>query len=197
MKFGIFYEHQLPRPWDNDAEEKLLNDALVQVELRIRSGSTTSGKSNTTFWRSTAIPAHRRYSWRRPASAPRTSGSDTASFRPLRCSTIRPELLNVWPRWISFPVAESISVPAKRRPVWSSAVSTFLLIRNANNGGKGWKQSFAALPKIRSPGSMASGFRCRHATYYRNRSKSRTCRCGLRVPVARRSSTPRAKDWAR
>jgi alkanesulfonate monooxygenase SsuD/methylene tetrahydromethanopterin reductase-like flavin-dependent oxidoreductase (luciferase family) len=31
MKFGIFYEHQLPRPWDNDAEEKLLNDALEQV----------------------------------------------------------------------------------------------------------------------------------------------------------------------
>ena len=33
MKFGIFYEHQLPRPWDNDAEEKLLNNALTQVEF--------------------------------------------------------------------------------------------------------------------------------------------------------------------
>src|SRR5687768_17490260 len=33
MRFGIFYEHQLPRPWDDGAEEKLLSDALEQVEL--------------------------------------------------------------------------------------------------------------------------------------------------------------------
>ena len=33
MRFGIFYEHQLPRPWDGDAEERLLQEALDQVEL--------------------------------------------------------------------------------------------------------------------------------------------------------------------
>src|SRR5919109_294777 len=33
MRFGIFYEHQLPRPWEKNSEEKLLNDALEQVEL--------------------------------------------------------------------------------------------------------------------------------------------------------------------
>ena len=33
MRFGVFYEHQLPRPWDGDAEERLLQDALDQVEL--------------------------------------------------------------------------------------------------------------------------------------------------------------------
>jgi alkanesulfonate monooxygenase SsuD/methylene tetrahydromethanopterin reductase-like flavin-dependent oxidoreductase (luciferase family) len=33
MKFGIFYEHQLPRPWDDDSEHQLLKDALEQVEL--------------------------------------------------------------------------------------------------------------------------------------------------------------------
>jgi alkanesulfonate monooxygenase SsuD/methylene tetrahydromethanopterin reductase-like flavin-dependent oxidoreductase (luciferase family) len=38
MKFGIFYEHQLPRPWDDDAEHKLLKDALDQVELADRLG---------------------------------------------------------------------------------------------------------------------------------------------------------------
>src|SRR5579864_8159152 len=38
MKFGIFYEHQLPRPWDTDAEHKLLKDALDQVELADRLG---------------------------------------------------------------------------------------------------------------------------------------------------------------
>jgi alkanesulfonate monooxygenase SsuD/methylene tetrahydromethanopterin reductase-like flavin-dependent oxidoreductase (luciferase family) len=38
MKFGIFYEHQLPRPWDNDSEHRLLKEALDQVELADRLG---------------------------------------------------------------------------------------------------------------------------------------------------------------
>jgi alkanesulfonate monooxygenase SsuD/methylene tetrahydromethanopterin reductase-like flavin-dependent oxidoreductase (luciferase family) len=38
MKFGIFYEHQLPRPWDADAELTLFQDALDQVELADRLG---------------------------------------------------------------------------------------------------------------------------------------------------------------
>ncbi len=31
MKFGIFYEHQLPQPWDEGAELRLYQDALDQV----------------------------------------------------------------------------------------------------------------------------------------------------------------------
>src|SRR3954453_18999716 len=38
MRFGIFYEHQMPRPWDDGAHEKLLRDALEQVELADRVG---------------------------------------------------------------------------------------------------------------------------------------------------------------
>ncbi len=38
MKFGIFYEHQLPRPWAPGDEHKLLKDALDQVELADRLG---------------------------------------------------------------------------------------------------------------------------------------------------------------
>ncbi len=38
MKFGIFYEHQLPRPWDEGDEHRLLRDALEQVELADRLG---------------------------------------------------------------------------------------------------------------------------------------------------------------
>jgi len=38
MKFGIFYEHQLPRPWGPDGEHKLLKDALEQVELADKLG---------------------------------------------------------------------------------------------------------------------------------------------------------------
>ena len=33
MKFGIFYEHQLPRPWTIDSEFNLLQNSLVQLEL--------------------------------------------------------------------------------------------------------------------------------------------------------------------
>jgi len=33
MKFGIFYELQLPRPWENGAEQQLFKNALDQVEL--------------------------------------------------------------------------------------------------------------------------------------------------------------------
>jgi alkanesulfonate monooxygenase SsuD/methylene tetrahydromethanopterin reductase-like flavin-dependent oxidoreductase (luciferase family) len=33
MKFGIFYEHQLPRPWDEGAEYRLIQDALDEIEL--------------------------------------------------------------------------------------------------------------------------------------------------------------------
>jgi len=39
MRFGIFYEHQNPRPWENDrSEHALLKDALAQVELADRLG---------------------------------------------------------------------------------------------------------------------------------------------------------------
>jgi alkanesulfonate monooxygenase SsuD/methylene tetrahydromethanopterin reductase-like flavin-dependent oxidoreductase (luciferase family) len=38
VRFGIFYEHQLPRPWEPGAERKLLSDALEQVELADRVG---------------------------------------------------------------------------------------------------------------------------------------------------------------
>jgi alkanesulfonate monooxygenase SsuD/methylene tetrahydromethanopterin reductase-like flavin-dependent oxidoreductase (luciferase family)/putative sterol carrier protein len=38
VRFGIFYEHQLPRPWGPGAEQRLIQDALVQVEIADRVG---------------------------------------------------------------------------------------------------------------------------------------------------------------
>ena len=38
MRFGLFYEHQMARPWAEDAEDHLLRDALEQVELADRLG---------------------------------------------------------------------------------------------------------------------------------------------------------------
>ncbi len=38
MKFGIFYELQLPRPWTDNAEYELFTNALEQIELADRLG---------------------------------------------------------------------------------------------------------------------------------------------------------------
>lgn len=38
MKFGLFYEHQLPRPWAQDSEHRLLQESLAQIELADRLG---------------------------------------------------------------------------------------------------------------------------------------------------------------
>jgi alkanesulfonate monooxygenase SsuD/methylene tetrahydromethanopterin reductase-like flavin-dependent oxidoreductase (luciferase family)/putative sterol carrier protein len=38
MRFGMFYEHQLPRPWGDDGEHRLLKDALEQIEIADRVG---------------------------------------------------------------------------------------------------------------------------------------------------------------
>jgi hypothetical protein len=36
MKFGIFYEHQLPRPWDEHSEYRLLQSSREEIELADR-----------------------------------------------------------------------------------------------------------------------------------------------------------------
>lgn len=41
MRFSLLYEHQLPRPWEPGAEHRLLQEALVQVELADRLGFDT------------------------------------------------------------------------------------------------------------------------------------------------------------
>jgi len=38
MKFGIFYEHQIPRPWGERSERDVLHQSLAQIELADRLG---------------------------------------------------------------------------------------------------------------------------------------------------------------
>ena len=38
MKFGLLYEHQLPRPWTEESDHRLLKEAIEQVELADRLG---------------------------------------------------------------------------------------------------------------------------------------------------------------
>src|ERR687894_3065781 len=42
MRFGLFYEHQNPRPWEGErTDRKLLKDSLEQIELADRLGFDT------------------------------------------------------------------------------------------------------------------------------------------------------------
>jgi hypothetical protein len=43
MKLGIFYEHQLPKPWNEGDEHKLFQDALDQIELDLQEGDRDQG----------------------------------------------------------------------------------------------------------------------------------------------------------
>jgi alkanesulfonate monooxygenase SsuD/methylene tetrahydromethanopterin reductase-like flavin-dependent oxidoreductase (luciferase family)/putative sterol carrier protein len=38
VRFGLFYEHQHPRPWGEEAHERLLHEALEQIEIADRVG---------------------------------------------------------------------------------------------------------------------------------------------------------------
>ncbi|MDB5425409.1 MAG: monooxygenase, partial [Phenylobacterium sp.] len=38
MKFGLFYELQLPRPWEDGAEQRLIEEGLEQIELADKLG---------------------------------------------------------------------------------------------------------------------------------------------------------------
>src|ERR1700693_4014390 len=38
MKFGMFYELQCPRPWDEESEPRVYAEALEQIELADRLG---------------------------------------------------------------------------------------------------------------------------------------------------------------
>jgi alkanesulfonate monooxygenase SsuD/methylene tetrahydromethanopterin reductase-like flavin-dependent oxidoreductase (luciferase family) len=38
LRFGLFYEHQVPRPWEEGDEQRVMNEALEQIELADRIG---------------------------------------------------------------------------------------------------------------------------------------------------------------
>ncbi len=38
MQFGLFFEAQMPRPWDPDSEYRLFQELLEQIELADRLG---------------------------------------------------------------------------------------------------------------------------------------------------------------
>ena len=80
MKFGIFYELQLPRPWADGDEHRLYQNALEQIELADRLGYDYAWEVEHHFLEEYShSPVARSPSSPPPASAPSRSGSATAS----------------------------------------------------------------------------------------------------------------------
>jgi hypothetical protein len=80
MKFGIFYEHQIPRHWGADAEHRIYREALEQLRSPTASVSITPGRSSTISSRNIPIRRRRRCFWRPARNAPSESASATASY---------------------------------------------------------------------------------------------------------------------
>jgi alkanesulfonate monooxygenase SsuD/methylene tetrahydromethanopterin reductase-like flavin-dependent oxidoreductase (luciferase family) len=70
MRFGIFYEHQLPRPWVEGSELRLFQEALDQVELADRLGIDFAWEVEHHFLRNTPTPLPPRCSSPPARSAP-------------------------------------------------------------------------------------------------------------------------------
>ncbi len=92
MRFGVFYELQVPKPWDEGSEHRLIQDSIEQVQLADRIGidyawsvehhflDEYSHCSSTTSWTSTPTARPPRFfslpSPRRPSGF--ASGSASA-----------------------------------------------------------------------------------------------------------------------
>ena len=79
MRFGIFYEHQLPRPWTPGLEQKLFQDALYQVELADKLGFDNVWEVEHHFLEEYLALVGPRSSSPPARSAPSRSGWATAS----------------------------------------------------------------------------------------------------------------------
>ena len=79
MRFALFYEIPVARPWDPDSEHRAYQNVLEQaVAGENGSAGTRSGPSSTTSWTSTRTARTPRSSTGRSRHAPSASGSATA-----------------------------------------------------------------------------------------------------------------------
>ena len=192
MKIGIFYEHQLPRPWSDDSEVTLIQNALEQCELADKLGIDYVWEVEHHFLEE--------YSH---SSAPEVFlGAVSQRTKRIRLGhgiVQTPPPFNHPAR-----VAERVAMldlvsngPRRlrlRRVVVGSgarAASRSTRSRSARCGRRGCASRSVASPRRRSPGTSASTSRCRRATSCRSRCRSRIRRCGSRRAGARRSTSPR------
>ena len=79
MKFGIFYELQCPRPWEQFTERDLYQNALTQVELADKLGYHYAWEVEHHFLEEYSHSPQPEVFLAPPANAPRTFDWGTAS----------------------------------------------------------------------------------------------------------------------
>ena len=197
MKFGIFYEHQLPRPWNEGAEPGCSRRRWSRSNSPTSWASTTPGRSSIISSRNIRTPRRPRYSSPPARSAPRASVSATASadaaeiqssgarrraHRHARSGLQRPRRMG--------HRRERLADGARRlnrlRPVEKRRCGT----RASSNAPTCWRW-------IPIPASGASSSRCRAAMWCRSRCRGRIRRSGSPAPSARPSSSRRVSASAR
>ena len=121
VRFGIFYEHQLPRPWEEGDELRLITDALDQVELADRLGID--------------------YVWEVEHHFLEEYSHSSASGVFLGAASQRTErirlgfgILPLPPGSTSSPAGVSSSAPARRRAGSSSRASASIATPSARSG---------------------------------------------------------------
>ena len=138
MKFGVFYEHQLPRPWEEGERVPAPPGRAragragrpPRLRRRVGGGAPLLGGVQP-------LVGPRGLPRAPPASAPRTSASGTASSRPRPATTIRPARPSGWPRWTCSRADGSSSARASRVPRPSSAASWSIRRPSATPGSRG------------------------------------------------------------
>jgi len=197
MRFGIFYEHQLPRPWSEGMELKLFQEALDQVELADRLGIDYAWEVEHHFLEE--------YSH---SSAPEVflaaCSQRTKQIRLGHGIVLMPPAYN-HPARVAERIA-TLDLVSSGRVDWGTGESASA----AELGGFGvapldkqsmWQEAtreaanmlvMTLTPDIR--GSISS---CRAATSCPSPCKSRTHRSGSRAPGVRPSMKPHATALAR
>src|SRR5271170_2791553 len=194
MKFGIFYELQLPRPWEAGGELRLYHNALDQVELADRLGYDYAWEVEHHFLEeyshSPAPEVFLGAASQRTKQIRLAHGIMQLTTSPPARVAERIAALDLVSRGrVDFGMGESASSTElepfgrafeEKRAVWEDAVRA--IIPMFKDGGCEYQ-------------ALISIFRC--ATSCRSHCKSRTRHCGAPARNWRRSRWPAAAGWAR
>ncbi len=122
MKFGIFYEHQLPRPWKEDSEYRLFQQSLDQIELADRLGYDYAWEVEHHFLEEYSHSSAPEVFLAAASQQRSRSASATASFSSPR--TIRRASRSASARWTCLAAGVSRWVSVKAPVSQSSTPST-------------------------------------------------------------------------
>ena len=171
MRFGIFYEHQLPRPWERDERQAAGRRARAggagrPARVRLRVGGRAPLPRGVL-----ALAAPRRSSWPPPASARAASAWATGSSR-------LPPAVN-HPARVAERVATLDLISGGRVEFGTGEGSSQMELggfgvdrtRSAPSGRSRWTRSRGCSSRSRSPATRVAGSRCRRETWSPSRGR--------------------------